>query len=211
MRILPRLFIFLQALSCRRLSFFKNDCTMLIPCEKEFRAFEKSLSLPPFCSCLYTGLMADAGNENLIGKKLIHLETRQPKRVRFSPPLLPEESWCDFRKDYESGMTLAKIGEKYFCDPRTVKSCIMLNKPSAALGKHSVPTKLAPFYRTIDLELERHTSHLPYSQQNISAVTHSIFLKIREDGYDGYERTLRNYIVAKSSPKAILREEERND
>ena len=48
-------------------------------------------------------------------------------RQAFPLPALPSEEWCDFRKDYEAGMTMKSIAEKYMCDPRTVRNHLRSN------------------------------------------------------------------------------------
>ena len=83
-------------------------------------------------------------------EKLIDNRTRE--RERLPLPDYPESEWCDFRRDYESGMTFKKIAEKYCCDPRTVKKCIWYNKSSAELGSQRKPTKIAAFVDLIDSE-----------------------------------------------------------
>lgn len=40
-------------------------------------------------------------------EKLIDNRTRQRERIPL--PNYPESEWCDFRRDYESGMTLKKL------------------------------------------------------------------------------------------------------
>jgi hypothetical protein len=45
-------------------------------------------------------------------------------------------------------MTLKQIAEKYHCDQRTVRTCILLNKSSGDLGKQNAPTKLQPYIYT---------------------------------------------------------------
>ena len=56
-------------------------------------------------------------------------------------PDIPKEQWSDFRSDYEAGMTLADIAVKYYCDPRTVRTALSLNRGSNDFGKRIVPKK----------------------------------------------------------------------
>lgn len=52
------------------------------------------------------------------------MEPKEPQkrdRKLHIPNSVPHSDWCDFRIDYESSMTLQQIGEKYCCDPRTVR------------------------------------------------------------------------------------------
>ncbi len=71
-------------------------------------------------------------------------------KYQFHPPEIPRNRWCDFRRDFESGMTLKSIGMKYHCDQRTVRSCIILNKSSTELGRQYAPTKLEPYIPEIE-------------------------------------------------------------
>lgn len=83
----------------------------------------------------------DTAREKRTGSKI---------RYRFQLPEIPRGCWCDFRRDFESGMTLKSIGIKYHCDQRTVRSCIILNKSSAELGRQYAPTKLEPYIPEIE-------------------------------------------------------------
>ena len=63
--------------------------------------------------------------------------------TKFILPDLPREKWCDFRVGYsEHNKTLVQLAEEYMCDPRTVRSCLLRNKPSSSLGKKTVPTQI---------------------------------------------------------------------
>ena len=83
----------------------------------------------------------DTAREKRTGSKI---------RYRFQLPEIPRGCWCDFRRDFESGMTLKSIGIKYHCDQRTVRSCIILNKSSSELGHQYAPTKLEPYIPEIE-------------------------------------------------------------
>lgn len=105
---------------------------------------------------------------------------------------IPESEWCDFRRDYESGMTLKTIAEKYICDPRTVRRCILTNKPSADLGKQTEPTKLAAYADRIEV-LFLNISH-DRNVQGICDISRKITAVLKEEGYTGSEWTVRNYL-----------------
>ena len=127
-------------------------------------------------------------------KKIIYKRTTQSKRLH--PPDIPEADWCDFRLDYESGLTLRMIAEKYFCDPRTVRKCILANKPSSEIGKQSEPTKLAAYIEQIDslyqdFILIQQTMH---KKAGICDISRKITKILAEEGYTGSERTVRNYL-----------------
>jgi len=126
----------------------------------------------------------------------IILSTKRPSLKQFQPPNISQEEWCDFRTDYEAGMTLKEIAGKYHCDPRTVRKFIMQNRSSHRLGAQSVSTKLEPFCKQID-EL-----YQEYLEQEISTSIHSgickisslITARLQSAGYQGSERTVRNYL-----------------
>ena len=112
---------------------------------------------------------------------------------------IPESEWCDFRRDYESGMTLKKIAEKYFCDPRTVKRCIRENKPSSRLGKQTEPTKIAGFTDLIDSRYWQIVSDKKNASKKagICEISEIITTEIKKEGYSGGERTVRDYLRKK--------------
>ena len=123
-------------------------------------------------------------------KTIIYNRTTQSRRLH--PPELPEDEWCDFRRDYASGMTLKRIAEKYYCDPRTVRRCILANKSSSDLGKQAVPTKIAAFAERIEAMFPE----IVYDQNihGICDISRRITVTLQEEGYTGSERTVRNYI-----------------
>ncbi len=71
-------------------------------------------------------------------------------RYSFHPPDIRPHLRCDFRIDFDAGMTLKQIGNKYHCDQRTVRACILRNKSSTELGRQFAPTKLQPYFDEID-------------------------------------------------------------
>ena len=117
-------------------------------------------------------------------------------KIRPSPlPDLPPEDWCDFRIDYEAGMTLKEIARKYMCDPRTVRKCIRLNQSSTEIGRQNAPTKLTHWIESID------SLYAEYSQINpapgICRMSSLITERLKALGYTGSERTVRNYLRVK--------------
>lgn len=127
-------------------------------------------------------------------KNIIYNRTAQSRRVPL--PDLPKGEWCDFRQDYESGMTLKEVAEKYFCDPRTVRKCIFANKSSSELGKQTEPTKLAAFSKQIDLlywEIYNAQTVLK-RKYGICDISRRITAELEAEGYTGSERTVRNYL-----------------
>lgn len=106
------------------------------------------------------------------------------------PNTVPPEKWCDFRVDYESGMTLREISEKYCCDPRTVRGCIQKNKSSCDLGHKSTPTILASYEHEITKILSEHS----VNTQSICQLSRLVTNRLQKSGYHGSERTVRNYL-----------------
>ena len=127
-------------------------------------------------------------------KTIIYNRTAQSRRIPL--PDLPEYEWCDFRCDYESGMTLKDVAEKYFCDPRTVRRCIFSNKSSGELGKQMEPTKLAAFSEQIDsLYWEiAEAQEILKKKFGICDISRRITAELAAEGYTGSERTVRNYL-----------------
>ena len=127
-------------------------------------------------------------------EKIIDNRTRQ--RGHIPLPNIPEGEWCDFRRDYEFGMTLKRIAEKYYCDSRTVKSCILNNKPSTEIGSQRKPTKIAAFVDLIDTEFQKIVTDRNFTSEGfgICEISEMITRVIKQHGYDGSERTVRNYL-----------------
>lgn len=92
-------------------------------------------------------------------------------------------------------MTLNQIAEKYHCDQRTVRTCILLNKSSSELGRQYAPTKLQPYMDEVEKLFQsiicQSSEKKPFSTLSISR---QITDTIHEHGYTGSERTVRNYL-----------------
>ena len=127
-------------------------------------------------------------------EKIIDNRTRQRERIPL--PDIPTDQWCDFRRDYESGMTFKKIAEKYVCDSRTVKSCILNNKSSNELGSQRKPTKIASFVDLIDTEYQEIVFGKSFASEEIGIceISERITEWLKQNGYTGGERTVRNYL-----------------
>lgn len=131
------------------------------------------------------------------------------RRARLYLPDYPQEEWCDFRQDYESGMTLKQIAEKYLCDPRTVRKSITANKSSSEIGSQTAPTKLAAFAERIDALYGEYVFRSPDSssgKQGICEISRRITDQLQQDGYTGSERTVRNYL--RSNYQFVARQDE---
>ena len=155
---------------------------------------EKSLSLQSsFLVCYYILIrqVRSSHGEAIIMYKATpdHKPVYSPRQA-FPLPVLPSDEWCDFRKDYEAGMTMKSIAEKYICDPRTVRKCLFQNKSSHELGRQTAPTKLAPYLPVIEhlyKELSAEASSFCMLSQRITMELHAL-------GYAGSERTVRNHL-----------------
>jgi len=126
---------------------------------------------------------------------IIYNRTRQNGQATLPLPDIPESEWCDFRRDYESGMTLKKIAEKYYCDSRTVKRFIWYNRSSSELGKQMVPTKLEPFIDRLECLFGRYIENAEHI--GICEISRRITEQLINEGYSGGERTVRNYLRAR--------------
>ena len=128
-------------------------------------------------------------------KEQILLTKPVKPRFRFHPPDIGNRMPCDFRLDLNDGMTLKQIAEKYNCDQRTVRTCILLNKSSRDLGKQYAPTKLEPYIeevgRLYQSLISQSSGQMPFSTLKISRQITEI---ISKHGYAGSERTVRNYL-----------------
>jgi len=112
------------------------------------------------------------------------------KRKIPTPNDIPPDKWCDFRIDYESGMSLNQIAEKYFCDSRTVRAAIIQNRSSDSLGRRNAPTKLSSYEDRITSLLSRNNNY-----RSIHQMSMEITKQLRNAGYSGSERTVRNYLA----------------
>ena len=123
----------------------------------------------------------------------------------FTLPDLPRARWCDFRIKYiEQHMTLRELAEEYMCDPRTVRACLIHNKSSSSLGKKTVPTRIDLCRDEIRDLLEQELPCLPDHIRSIYQLSRYLFPLLRERGYTGSERTLRNYLHLHPGAKAAF-------
>ena len=136
-------------------------------------------------------------------QEVIYSNKESGSRLKFQPPDLSPEKWCDFRQEYESGLSLKAIAQIHLCDPRTVRICIIHNRGSQELGRQTAPTKLAPFAEMIDTLLQKYSASEPDCKPSktlvkrktgICALSQMITLDLKKIGYSGSERTVRNYL-----------------
>ena len=121
---------------------------------------------------------------------------RMPKNKQILPDL-PPEAWCDFRREYEKTRSLIRVAERFYCDPRTVRRCLQLNKSSTDLGCQTAPRILDRYteeihrlYHALCAEVAVAGDGFPGSCRLSRQITeHLVSL-----GYTGSERTVRNYI-----------------
>ena len=135
-------------------------------------------------------------------KTLIRKPTKP--RYTFNPPTLYAQPPCDFRMDFDAGMTLKQIAARYHCDQRTVRTCILLNKSSSELGRQYAPTKIAPF------AAEAESLYWKMTQKEAIPLTQAsrkITMILAERGYTGSERTIRNYLKAHCAAISVIKSE----
>ena len=127
-------------------------------------------------------------------EKIIYKRTARRGRLPLKD--IPESEWTDIRQDYESGMTQKAIAEKYFCDVRTVKTCLLKDYPSSEIGRQKAPRKISPYRDRIDkLYRECITDYGDLlSKPGICTISQRITDDITKEGYDGSERTVREYL-----------------
>jgi hypothetical protein len=97
-----------------------------------------------------------------------------------------------------------QLAEEYMCDPRTVKACILRNKSSSSLGKKSVPTQIDLCKDEIRETLGKTLPDLPETVHSIYQLSNYLLPILREQGYKGSERTLRNYLHMHPNIKALF-------
>ncbi len=125
--------------------------------------------------------------------------------IRFTMPDIPREQWCDFRVDLvENGMSLTDIAAKYYCDPRTVRSCIQKNKSSIALGKKSTPPRIQSSESVIRKILLEHIDQLPDTVNTSYGLSCYLYPFLQAAGCSYSERTLRDYLKKSPHAKALL-------
>lgn len=127
-------------------------------------------------------------------EKIIY--NRTARRGRLPLKDIPESEWTDIRRDYESGMTQKKIAEKYFCDVRTVKTCLLNDYSSREIGRQKAPRKISPYRDRIDKLYRESITDFDHilSKPGICAISQRIKDEITKEGYDGSERTVREYL-----------------
>ncbi len=112
------------------------------------------------------------------------------RRAQFQMPKMPAGQWCIARRLREDGLTLQQIGDRFGCDPRTAKACILRN--SDELDRRNTPGVIAPYE---DFLLKALASGIVEAGQSVRAMTQTLYRLLRErTDYPGGERTLRAYL-----------------
>lgn len=130
-----------------------------------------------------------------------------PRRssARFTMPDLPKSQWCDIRTTYiEKNLTLSELADIYKCDARTIKACLIRNKSSSALGKKSTPKRIDPYKDDLQILIAQHLQQLPEDVHSIYQLSRHLLPLLKEQGYRGSERTLRNYLHTHPAIKALF-------
>ena len=126
-------------------------------------------------------------------------EKRQPHK--FILPDIPRQEWCDYRREYEAGLSLQAIAERHFVDPRTVRSGLIHNIGSDGLGRRHAPRKLSIYENQIRAMLPP----LLEKTDSVTALSRQITSHLKEIGYTGSERTVRNFVRSVLSAKENLK------
>lgn len=124
---------------------------------------------------------------------------------RIECPNIPPEEWCDYRRDYESGLSLECIAQKYCCDHRTVRDAIIKNKSSCDIGKKTTPRKVTGYTKEIDRLIKIYCRDHNLSMLKLST---QITAELKKSGYLGSERTVRNHLNTLPLVKALLEKDE---
>lgn len=124
---------------------------------------------------------------------------------RIECPNIPPEEWCDYRRDYESGLSLECIAEKYCCDHRTARNAIIKNKSSCDIGKKTTPRKISEYTKEIDRLIILYCKDHKLSMLRLST---QITAELKKSGYPGSERTVRNHLNTLPQVKALLEKDE---
>ena len=130
-----------------------------------------------------------------------------PRRstAKFTLPDLPRHQWCDIRLTYiEKNLTLSELGDIYKCDARTIKACLIKNKSSGSIGKKSTPTRIDLCCDELKHLLASCISDLPDDIHSTYGLSRHLYPFLKERGYLGSERTLRNYLNNDPAIKSIF-------
>ena len=105
---------------------------------------------------------------------------------------IPEAQWCDVRREYlVEGKTVAQIAHERGCGVRAVSRLIKSNRNYSEIGKRQTPSVLDGYHEKIEVMLKNIDYHEGYQ---ITLISTTLFPILQAEGYQGSERTLRDYI-----------------
>ena len=105
---------------------------------------------------------------------------------------IPESEWCDVRVEYiKDGKTVAEIAEERRCGERTISRLIKENRSFSSIGRKRTPSKIDGYQITIE-DLLRGAEFKDVSQ--VMLLSKALYEIICPLGYEGSERTLRDYL-----------------
>lgn len=113
---------------------------------------------------------------------------------------IPVAKWSDARRAYYiEGKTLAQISLEQFLDTRTIRRLILYNLSFNDCGKHTAPKQTSNYE---DIIVRSLCTGLFAKHSAIMGVSTKIFEYLKTIGYEGGERSVREYI--KSLPWQIM-------
>ena len=114
------------------------------------------------------------------------MTTSNPRRstARFTMPDLPRHQWCDIRLKARKSAPL----------------CIR----KKSIGKKSTPTRIDLCRSELKELLSLHLQELPEDIHSVYALSSHLYPLLKEKGYTGSERTLRNYLHNDPAIKSVF-------
>ena len=116
---------------------------------------------------------------------------RPHRKVRITDNI-PESEWCDARAAYLlADKTVQEIADEQGCEARAISRLIRENRSFSELGKKRTPSMVDGFQDTIEQMLR---SESFADMRQITIVSKHLLEMIGPLGYQGSERTLRDYL-----------------
>ena len=113
------------------------------------------------------------------------------RRLRLTDKI-PEDEWSDARVEYIiNKKTVAEIAGEQGCEKRAISRLIKENRDFSALGKKRTPYKVDGFQHIIEVLLKNEDFG---DAAQVMTVSESLFAMLSPKGYEGSERTLRDYL-----------------
>ena len=105
---------------------------------------------------------------------------------------IPESEWCDLRVEYvKNGKSVAEIAQERGCVVRTVSRLIKENRSFSELGRKRTPNKMDGYQAIIEEQLK---SGRFQGILLITTISSEITGILESKGYQGSERTVRDYL-----------------